>query len=249
MAGVDKDLARRISGWIAKKVLNAGCEGVVVGLSGGIDSSVTAVLSKMAFPNTTLGIIMPCFSDPTDLKHAKLLAGKFNIPTKTVELESVFKELLNQMEGTRHVEKNNIAVANIKPRLRMVTIYYFANKMNYLVAGTGNKSEKMIGYFTKYGDGGADILPLGGLLKTQVKELARELGIPKEIIEKMPSAGLWEGQTDEGEIGITYEELDRTLLAIESGDLAGCNPKTVEKVKRMIAVSEHKRNPAPVFEL
>jgi NAD+ synthase len=118
----------------------------------------------------------------------------------------------------------------------MTTLYYFANKLNYLVVGTGNKSEIMIGYFTKYGDGGADILPLGNLLKNQIKELAEYLGIPKKIINKPPSAGLWEGQTDEEEIGISYNQLDKYL---RTGKL---NNKIVEKkIQDKITKSTHKR--------
>src|SRR5690606_5628013 len=105
----------------------------------------------------------------------------------------------------------DMAVANLKPRLRMTTVYYVANTRNYLVAGTGNRSELTIGYFTKYGDGGVDLLPIGRLLKAEVRELARELGIPERIITKAPSAGLWAGQTDEGEMGFTYAELERYL--------------------------------------
>jgi len=128
-------------------------------------------------------------------------------------------------------------------------LYYFANSRNYLVAGTGNKSELAIGYFTKYGDGGADILPLGELLKTQVRELARELGIPEEIIVKPPSAGLWEGQTDEGEMGIGYDELGSILVAIESGDTGECDQEALARVRAMMAASQHKRNPIPICEL
>jgi NAD+ synthase len=130
----------------------------------------------------------------------------------------------------------------------MITLYYFANNLNYLVAGTGNKSEALVGYFTKYGDGGVDILPLGGLLKTEVRELARELDIPEKIIDKTPSAGLWQGQTDEAELGITYQDLDKTLQALESGKTSALPPKLVAKVKNLIAISEHKRRPPPIFE-
>jgi NAD+ synthase len=131
----------------------------------------------------------------------------------------------------------------------MATLYYFANSRNYLVAGSGNKSELTVGYFTKYGDGGADILPLGDLLKCQVRELAHELGVPEEIIAKPPSAGLWPGQTDEGEMGITYSELDRTISALEKGDTRSCSEATLERVKAMRAASEHKRRPIPICKI
>ena len=141
-----------------------------------------------------------------------------------------------------------MAYANLKPRLRMCALYYFAQKLNYLVAGTGNKSELVVGYFTKYGDGGVDILPLVGLLKTEVRQLAKELKIPREIIEKTPSAGLWHGQTDEGEMGITYEELDRIIVAIGRKKIKGISKAKLSKVKKMMRGSLHKRAPIPVFE-
>ncbi|MHC1587128.1 MAG: NAD(+) synthase, partial [Candidatus Syntropharchaeia archaeon] len=152
--------------------------------------------------------------------------------------------LFFQLEGREYAGERDLASANVKPRLRMTTLYYFANKMNYLVAGTGNKSELSIGYFTKYGDGGVDILPIGHLLKTEVRELAKKLGIPEKIIKKIPSAGLWEGQTDEGEIGMSYESLDRILSSINSIK----EGKEVERVKEMIKKAKHKRKPPEIFE-
>jgi NAD+ synthase len=187
---------------------------------------------------------MPCHSNPTDLEHARLLATKFDIETEYVDLGPVFDRLMVSLPGG-----SDLAAANLKPRLRMATLYYFANSRNYLVAGTGNKSEITVGYFTKYGDGGADLLPLGDLLKYQVRELACELGVPEEVIAKPPSAGLWAGQTDEGEMGITYDELDRTISAIEKGDTRGCDGAILERVKAMRAASEHKRLPIPICEI
>jgi len=131
----------------------------------------------------------------------------------------------------------------------MLVLYYFANKLNYLVVGTGNKSELMIGYFTKYGDGGVDLLPLGDLLKTEVRALAEVLEIPKAIIEMPPSAGLWAGQTDETEIGMSYEVLDGILKAIASNDFAGCDMDKVKMVKDMVKKAGHKREKTPVAYL
>ncbi|MDI6811204.1 MAG: NAD+ synthase [archaeon] len=250
------ELALRISEWIRERMNEAGAQGVVLGLSGGLDSSVTAVLCKKAFPETTLGLIMPCFSSKEDVEHAKMLASKFGIETKEIDISNIFKSFLNTLEGREYDEdvkgEVDIAVANLKPRLRMICLYYFANKLNYLVVGTGNKSEISIGYFTKYGDGATDILPLGDLLKTEERKLAEELDIPKEIIEKVPSAGLWEGQTDEGEIGMSYEDLDVIISALEREDFnsirSGCDPELVERVKRMMEVSRHKREKIPVFK-
>jgi NAD+ synthase len=238
------DLANYISGWIKEKVEEAGAEGIVLGLSGGVDSSLTAALAKKALGDKVLGVLMPCHSDPTDLEHARLVAAKFGIETEYVDLGPVFDRLTASLPGG-----SAMAVANLKPRLRMATLYYFANSRNYLVAGSGNKSELTVGYFTKYGDGGADILPLGDLLKCQVRELAHELGVPEEIIAKPPSAGLWPGQTDEGEMGITYSELDRTISALEKGDTRSCSEATLERVKAMRAASEHKRRPIPICKI
>lgn len=242
-------LPGEISNWIRRKVEEAGARGVVVGLSGGLDSSVVAVLCKRALPEETLGLIMPCFSTPEDLEHARLVAERFQIPTRTIDLGPFFEGLVERLKETIGEGEDIIAIANIKPRLRMIALYYFSNTLNYLVVGTGNKSEVSMGYFTKYGDGGVDILPLGDLFKSQVRELARELQIPEEIISKVPSAGLWEGQTDEGEMGITYEDLDRVLKGMEEGDLRGLDEDTVKKVKDKVSASAHKRQPPSVFKV
>ena len=241
------NVAELLSGWIRKKVEEASAEGVILGMSGGLDSSVTAVLCKNAFPKSTLGLIMPCFSDPEDIAHVKQVAEKFDIETRKVDLSPIFLTVLETLESRAYEE--DIATANLKPRLRMLVLYYFANKLNYLVVGTGNKSELMIGYFTKYGDGGVDLLPLGDLLKTEVRALAEVLDIPKAIIEMPPSAGLWAGQTDETEIGMSYEVLDGVLKAIASNDFAGCDMDKVEMVKDMVKKAGHKREKTPVAYL
>jgi NAD+ synthase len=237
-------LEDRISNWIKKKVQEARAEGVVVGLSGGVDSSVVACLAKMALKEKVLGLIMPCHSESLDEHYASLMAKRFSIRTERIVLDLVYDRLLEILPSSRN---RKLALANLKPRLRMTTLYYFANHLNYLVAGTGNKSEILIGYFTKYGDGGCDILPLGDLLKTRVRELAVSLGIPEEIIKRTPSAGLWKEQTDEGEIGLSYSDLDRIILAIESGKTDSMAPRTVARVKELKKRSEHKRSPVPVF--
>jgi len=237
-------LVEKLVLWIRDKVLAAGCKGVVVGMSGGIDSSVVAVLCQRAFPQNMLGVLMPCYSSQEDAEHAQIVAQKFSIPTKTVALDSVFDTLLKVLPGGR-VESagSRLAQANLKVRLRMLTLYYLANQLKYMVAGSSNKSELSIGYFTKYGDGGVDIMPLGSLVKGQVRELARFLGIPQPIVDKPPSAGLWEGQTDEGELGLSYEELDRYLVTGKASN------KVREKIESMIAASNHKRLPPPIADL
>ncbi len=235
------ELADKIVGWIREQVEESGAQGLVLGLSGGLDSATTAALAKRALDDKVLGLLMPCHSNPGDEENARLVAETFGIEIERVDLGPVYDQLMAALPSG-----NELARANLKPRLRMLTLYYFANSLDYLVVGTGNKSELMVGYFTKYGDGGVDILPLGGLLKSEVRELARALEVPAEVIDKAPSAGLWPGQTDEGEMGITYDELDAALVALESGQTAGVPAENLEKVKAMHAASEHKRRMAPI---
>ena len=241
-------MINEIAAWIKKQVQAAGAQGCVFGLSGGLDSSVVGVLCKKAFPDSTLALLMPCFSHKEDLKSAQALAEKFSLSTKLIDLEPACNQLYVQLEGKAYDPgEMNLAIANLKPRLRMITLYYHANKLNYLVVGTGNKSEAVMGYYTKYGDGGVDILPLGGLLKSEVKELAKELEIPAQIIDKKPSAGLWHGQTDEEEMGITYAVLDKIIMGMEKNDLSGLDPKLTNKVKQKMVETGHKRRMPPIF--
>ena len=229
-------LVQKLCVWMEDKVIEAKAKGIVFGLSGGLDSAVVAALSIRIFPQNTLAIIIPCHSLEADINDALDFINKFNIPYKIINLSKVYDSLIHLLNDKEKEESFKLAEANIKSRLRMTTLYYFANELNYLVVGTGNKSELMIGYFTKYGDGGADILPLGNLLKSQVRELAEYLGIPKKIINKPPSAGLWEGQTDEKEIGISYEQLDKYLRTGRSSN------KIIEKkIQDKITKSAHKR--------
>jgi len=229
-------LVQKLCDWIGDKVTKAKAEGVLFGLSGGLDSAVVAILCKKVFPKNTLALVMPCHSTNKDIEDALELVKKFNISYKVIDLSEIYDSFISLLETKEKKADFKLTEINVKPRLRMTTLYYFANKLNYLVVGTGNKSEIMIGYFTKYGDGGADILPLGNLLKSQVRKLAEYLGIPKKIIDKPPSAGLWEGQTDEEEIGISYDQLDKYL---KTGKL---NNKIIEKkIQDRITKSAHKR--------
>jgi len=233
-----KVLSNKLIQWIKDKANEAGVKGLVMGLSGGLDSSVVAVLCKNAFPLSTLALIMPCYTLKKDIEDAQRISEKFNIDYKIIDLSEIYNLFISILgkEEKEEEESLRLAQANIKSRLRMITLYYFANKLHYLVVGTGNKTELMVGYFTKYGDGGVDILPLGNLLKTQVKELARYLGIPQKIINKIPSGGLWEGQTDEGEMGISYQDLDNYLA---SGKLD--NLEILKKIQDRILWNNHKR--------
>ncbi len=236
-----EELAQKLTSWIRDTVLETGGKGVVLGMSGGIDSSVAAVLSKRAFPETTLGVIMPCHSSNVDRQHAELVAAGFNIPVTVVVLDEVFDGLMGVLPDDGYdAATRRLAENNIKPRLRMVTLYYFANRLSYLVVGSSNRSELSVGYSTKYGDGGSDLTPLGNLVKSQVWDLAKYLDIPGEIIDKPPSAGLWEGQTDETEMGLTYSELDHYLLTGEA------EKKIKDKIDFMMSRSRHKCYPPPV---
>jgi len=201
-----------------------------------------AALAKMACGNNVLGMIMPCHSDPRSAADALKVAKSLGIRTHVADLTAAYDALIPKIPHSEGIE-----LTNVRPRLRMAALYCAAQAMDYLVSGTSNKTETMIGYFTKWGDGACDVQPLAGLYKFQVYELARELGIPDEVLAKAPTADLWEGQTDENEIGMTYAELDAVLQAIDTGELAACDPESVERVRKMIADSGHKRRPIPVF--
>jgi NAD+ synthase len=225
--------------WLRDKAREAGAKGAVVGMSGGIDSSVVAVLCKRAFPDTMLGVIVPCHSIAEDMEHAELVAKKFGIPTETVTIDAVHDSLVSTLPADPNPGRK-LAEANLKPRLRMATIYFYANRLNYLVVGSSNRCELGIGYFTKYGDGGVDVMPLGNLVKAQVRDLARYLGIPQVIIDKPPSAGLWAGQTDEQEMGLTYEQLDAYFTTGKAPDAVR------RKIEERMARNAHKRTVPPL---
>jgi NAD+ synthase len=234
-------IADRIAAWLRDYAARAGAAGYVVGLSGGIDSATTAALCQKAMGGNVIGVLMPCHSAVEDGDMAGLVAGDFALETVTVDLGPTYDMLLAAIP----LGVSYMARANIKPRLRMATLYALAQTRNYLVAGTGNRSEIEVGYFTKYGDGGVDVEPLGDLYKWQVYQLARELGVPQRVIERPPSAGLWAGQTDEEELGFSYAELDAILAAIEAGRTADLDPALLGKIQQMRDTSAHKRATPP----
>ncbi len=246
------DLARQqraIVEFIRREVEDAGATGVVLGMSGGVDSSVTCTLCARALgKGRVLGLLMPTDHTPAgDRKDARELASSLGIETREVDIGRLVK-CFRQAVGTKGTK---LASANIQARLRMAILYYHANSTGRLVVGTGDRSEIQIGYFTKYGDGGADILPIGHLYKTQVRALGELLGLPKRVTQKPSSPRLWPGHRATDEIPADYDRLDLVLHCLfdlglsseEAARRAGVDSSIVEKVKRMHSMSSHKRAP------
>lgn len=241
-----------IEKFLAEKLRKIGAKGFVLGVSGGIDSATTLTLCARAVgKEKVLALLMPeKGSSKQDLADGKLLCEFERVKYKIVDITDPVEAFKKTVGG----RQDRRLLANIKARCRMIALYHYACTYGRLVVGTSNKSEILTGYFTKFGDGGADLEPIGDLYKTEVRELARKMGIPKKIIEKAPSAGLWKGQTDEEEMGITYDRLDAILLGIELGldvkEIAlrsESSRKEVERISRTVRLSSHKRKfqPAP----
>lgn len=220
--------------WLRKEVKKANYKGVIIGMSGGVDSSVVATIAKEAFPKNSLGVFLPINGRSKDLEYAKLVAKKINIKTKLIDLSSTYNEMSKPFKKNAKFIK-----ANIKPRLRMTILYALAQENKYLVLGTDNLAEWTLGYFTKYGDGGVDLLPISHLLKREVKQLAKELNLPKIIYTKAPTAGLWNGQYDEKELGFSYEKIDDYIIGKK------ISQSIKEKVEKQIQITNHKRNKIP----
>lgn len=234
--------------FIRQRVSHAGAAGVVLGLSGGIDSSTVAAICIRALdPDNVLALLLPeQTSNPEDREHALLVINQFNLPYEAVDITEIIHQVRSACTKLNWNDKR--VLGNIKARIRMLVLYTVANLRNYLVIGSSNKSELLTGYYTKFGDGGTDFLPLGDLYKMEVRQLAEYLNIPREIIEKPPSAGLWPGQTDEEELGIQYTLLDKILWGLEHWmepeEIAAqleIPPETVFHVQKLIRTSEHKR--------
>jgi len=234
--------------WIKEYIESANVNGIVVGISGGIDSAtITSLCVKALGKENIVGLGLPCSSTPQDLTDGQMLADHLGIRFIIIDLTNIYNEFLKSTSTS--INPNQLAMANIKPRLRMITNYFIGQSLgNFLIAGTSNRSELAIGYFTKFGDGGVDFEPIGSLYKCEVREIAKLLNVPDEIIKKPPSAGLWEGQTDEDEIGIKYDILDEILYRIDNGlSLADLNNDDIKMVKTMIEKARHKNLMPPVF--
>jgi NAD+ synthase len=228
--------------FIRRVVQSAGAKGIVYGNSGGKDSALVGILCKRACENT-IGIIMPCGTKRNyeiDKTDAETVARQFEIMTRVIDLSQVKEEFLRTIGETTKL--NGAALANMAPRLRMTALYAVAASENRLVAGTGNRSEAYMGYFTKWGDGAYDFNPIADLTVTEIYEFLRFLNAPDAIICKAPSAGLFEGQTDEKEMGITYRSIDEYLL------MGKVNERDGAVIERFHASSEHKRHMPVIFE-
>lgn len=221
---------------------NTGCRGIVIGLSGGVDSAVAAAFCSRAIgPANVLGLSMPSsVSNPQDVRDAKELCALLKMPHTVISIDPM-------LEGFRSIPgftETPYLLGNLMARTRMSILYYYANRDHRLVCGTSNRSEYMLGYCTKFGDTAADLQPILHLYKTEVYVMAGELGIPDSIMKKVPSAGLWEGQSDEKEIGLTYAEIDASLKALENQQWQARTP-TEDKVLAFVKKSGHKRVAAP----
>ena len=228
--------------WIRDLVHSAGAKGIVFGNSGGKDSALVGILCKAACDNT-VGIIMPCASRRnygSDAEDGRELALQYGIETRTVDLTAVRAAELEALKGV--TDMTDLAVSNIAPRLRMTTLYAVAAAEGLLVAGTGNRSEGYMGYYTKWGDGAHDFNPISDLTATEVIAILKFLGAPPSIVEKAPSAGLFDGQTDEQEMGVTYEAIDRYLTE------GTATEKDRAIIERFHSRSEHKRRPIPTYK-
>jgi NAD+ synthase len=247
--------------FIKSKVDAAGANGVVVGLSGGLDSSVVVALCARALgPKNVCAVFLPEDETPSDdRKDAESFAKSIKVDYRVVHISHDVDALKDSLKEARVTTSKNV-IANLKARVRMAILYGIANSKNYIVAGTSNKSEMLVGYFTKYGDGGSDIAPLGDLYKTQVRQLAELMDIPDTIIDKPPTAGLYPNQTDEAEIGLPYEVLDQILvgldMALPPASIAkyvfpsrSTNVRSVTKVSNMVEASAHKRHGTKVLKV
>lgn len=250
----------RIIEFIRKNVADAGAEGIVIGLSGGIDSTLTAYLSVEALgPENVYGVVMPSkVNRKENMIDAIQVAKNLEIGHSIIEIESIVEEVESSIEKSEMGKKmKNIeerVIGNLRGRVRAIILYRISNASGSIVIGTGNKTEALIGYFTKYGDGAVDCNPIGDLYKCQVRQMAEWVGVPNKYITKAPTAGLWEGQTDEKELGMGYDTLDLILyLLIEEGrskdeiqNLFKIGEEDILEVQRLYETSEHKRDVPPI---
>ena len=251
-----EDVEARITEFIASQVDAAGADGAVIGLSGGIDSTTVAHLAVEALgADAVHGLVMPSeVNDPDNMSDAERVAQLLGIDYDVVEIEPIADAFFDALP---QAADSQMATGNVRVRCRAVCNYFLANAENRLVLGTGNRSEALTGYYTKYGDQAVDCNPIGGLYKQQVRQLADHLGVPRDLVMKTPSAGMWVGQTDEAELGIDYDTLDAILaLHIDAGlstaavtrELDDVTAEQVEGVRELYESSAHKRAMPPAPE-
>ncbi|WP_158855200.1 NAD+ synthase [Halorhabdus sp. CUG00001] len=250
----DELVAQRehVTDFIAEQIDEAGVDGAVLGLSGGVDSAAVAYLAVEALGAENLhGLVMPSeVNDPETMSDAERVAEDLGIEYDVIEIEPIVETFL---EAYPEAEADRMAVGNVRVRARAVLNYLVANTEDGLVLGTGNRTESLTGYFTKYGDGAVDCHPIANLYKQQVRQLARHLGVPADIASRTPTAGMWVDQTDEGELGVEYDTIDSILaLQVEGGvstsataEIVGVEQSVVEHVQELYEQSAHKRAMPP----
>jgi NAD+ synthase len=244
-----------ITDFIGERVESAGATGGVLGLSGGIDSTLTAHLTVEALGTDGLhGLVLPSEVNRSEnMSDAERVAEDLAIEYDVLEIEPIVEAFLDAFPDSADTESAQTAVGNLRVRVRAVCNYFVANREDLIVLGTGNRSEALVGYFTKYGDGAVDCHPIGNLYKRQVRQLARHVGVPDDLVDKTPTAGMWAGQTDEGEMGMGYDTLDAVLALRVDGRLSrtatarelAIDVETVGRVEELVARSEHKRHTPP----
>ena len=254
LKNIAREDADRLTEFIRRSVESTGAEGVVVGISGGVDSAGVVKLCADAIGgDRVLAVFMPtAFTPAEDYRITKQMCRSWGVNYSAISIQAAVDAFSGMLLTGKEAP---LEKGNIMARCRMVVLYDKAKKENSIVVGTTNRSELLMGYMTKYGDGAEDIMPMGGIYKTQVWELAKIIGVPQEVIDKVPTAGLWEGQSDEEEMGITYHDLDRTLNAIDQGvsdeeaaEAGGITVEHAAEIRRQIARMEHKRLPPSMPE-
>ena len=248
-----KAIKNKIERFLVEEVVQRQSSGVIFGLSGGIDSAVIASLCTVSLKDQSLSLLMPDskITPRTDTEDALKLIDKLGLNYKLIDISLVHSEY------SKYLEPNSLALGNLRARIRSNILYYYANSKNLLVLGSSDRSEYLIGYFTKFGDGAADLLPIVSLYKTQIREFAKSLGVPDSIISKKSSPSLWQGHTAEDEIGLSYEEVDLILYCIidknlslqETSNLADIDLSVVDKIHKLYKKSEHKRITATTCQL
>jgi NAD+ synthase len=238
-----------VTDFIARETRKRSFKGVVVGLSGGLDSSVAVTLAAQALgPRDVFALLLPDanITPKSDIHDAQYIAKSLKVRYRTIDIGTIKKSFV------RELPRNKVAQGNFASRLRMSILYYYATVMHRLVLGTTDKSELRLGYYTKHGDGAADILPIADLYKTEVRQLARHLQIPSMILEKKSTPRLWRAQTAEAEIGLSYEEIDAILRRLDNANAlykSNLNPRYLQRIRVIIENNKHKKEMPPICKI